>query len=558
MITIRYKKDDLRYIFLMGDGEELRDLEHFLNKIPDYQFLPSYSGVPKPEVFLNKFKTKDDRTVYWCHSGLYKTIWDWCQENNIQCEGIDNNLKYTGFKMSLEEFTDYIKKWNLNLDPRDYQVKAAWLILHYRCSCSQLCTRAGKTLIFYIIARYLLENGCKNVLMVVPSIQLVKQGVQDLNDYKEFFGTETVWAKGEYCEGSNLTIGTFQSLVKRADKRSVKYDPTWFNKFDVVVVDEAHHLVCKSINTIMALQFMKNVFLRFGFTGTMPKEDTIDSFCCHSLMGPTIQDLTSHELIDDGVLAKPIIHQVRINYPGTPELTKEYIRCGEYLCGNDKVIDGKKVLLPKDQQDFTMKYEKTLPYAIKECRKLYDDQEYMSYLVDLCKGKGANLLMLEQMIIHRSSRRLGVMKQILFGLDKNVIVFGHHTAYLKYLRDEFVQAFPDRLVRYIDGSVPVKKREQIVQEMNDNNNVILVASYSCVGTGITFKNVDYGIFAQSFKSEIINRQSIGRLMLKTNEKDKFYIYDLIDKLPTKRLYMQGIAKIKTYKQQQFEYHIEEV
>ena len=91
--------------------------------------------------------------------------------------------------------------------------------------------------------------------------------------------------------------------------------------------------------------------------------------------------------------------------------------------------------------------------------------------------------------------------------------------------------------------------------MLNDTNAILCASYGCCSTGITFKNVDYGIFAQSFKSEIIVLQSIGRGLLKTKTKDTFPIYDIIDVLPTKRLYTQGLAKVRTYKEREFEYKI---
>ena len=68
------------------------------------------------------------------------------------------------------------------------------------------------------------------------------------------------------------------------------------------------------------------------------------------------------------------------------------------------------------------------------------------------------------------------------------------------------------------------KIQEILDEMLNSNNVILVASYGCCGTGLTFKNVDYCIFAQSFKSDIINLQSIGRMLLKTEEKSKAYSF----------------------------------
>lgn len=561
MIKCIYKPTDLRYIFMQSDSpnqEELIKLESYLNKIPQYMFLPSFAGVPKPEVFLNKFKSKTGNIIYWCHSGLADTILTWCKENNIQITGIDDNLKYRNVPETLDEFIKYVDSWQMSITPRPYQYKAAYEILKNRQSLSQLATRAGKTLIAYIVFRYMLEHGAKKILMIVPSIQLVKQGVADFSEYAEFFKTETVWAKGEYCESANLTIGTFQSLVMRADPKSKKYNPKFFKEYDLIMVDECHHLVCKSINTILNQDFIKNAKLRFGFSGTLPEEGTIESFACHSLMGWTIQDIRTYELQNEGYLADINITQIRIKYPECDALTQEYIKCAEYLCSNDKVVDGKKIQLPKEQREFTMQYEKTLPYALEQMKQLYTDEEYKSYLIDLCKAKGSNLLMLEQMLVHRSKKRLNIIDNILSTIDKNCIVFAHHTEYLKFLKKHFENKFPDRIVRIIEGSASIKKREKIIKEMNENNGVILCASYGCCSTGITFKNVDYCIMAQSFKSDIVNKQSIGRGLLKTDSKNTFYVYDLIDNFPTKKIYTQGLAKIKIYKTEKFNYTIKEI
>ena len=119
----------MRYIFLTSDNpKELERLEEHLNRIPQYQFLPSFRGVPTPVCFLNKFRAKDGRLIYWCHSGLWKTVYDWCASNNIAIDGIDSKFKYSDFTMTLEQFQAYVASWNLNLDPYDYQVKAAWLL----------------------------------------------------------------------------------------------------------------------------------------------------------------------------------------------------------------------------------------------------------------------------------------------------------------------------------------------------------------------------------------------------------------------------------------------
>jgi superfamily II DNA or RNA helicase len=108
----------------------------------------------------------------------------------------------------------------------------------------------------------------------------------------------------------------------------------------------------------------------------------------------------------------------------------------------------------------------------------------------------------------------------------------------------------------ITGSTAEKKREKIKTQLNEvDQNAILFASYGCVATGLTFKNIDYCIFAQSFKSKVINFQSIGRGLLLAADKTEFLIYDLIDCLPTKRLENQGKSKAKLYKEYNYDYKI---
>ena len=70
--------------------------------------------------------------------------------------------------------------------------------------------------------------------MIVPSIQLVTQGYNDFKEYAEFFNTECVWGGGKLVESANLTIGTFQSLIKfieipKRGKTNDKYNPKFFN-----------------------------------------------------------------------------------------------------------------------------------------------------------------------------------------------------------------------------------------------------------------------------------------------------------------------------------------
>ena len=139
--------------------------------------------------------------------------------------------------------------------------------------------------------------------------------------------------------------------------------------------------------------------------------------------------------------------------------------------------------------------------------------------------------------------------------DGNCIVLAHHTEYIEYLVKTLTEKFPDRKVLKITGSVTLKKRQKVLDEMLENNNVILVGSFGCISTGITFKNVNYAIFAQSFKSDITIMQSIGRGLLPQPGKDAFYIYDIIDDFPSHQLLKQGKSKIKSYEKQGFKYTV---
>lgn len=553
MITANINDADRRFLFLEGDKSDMASLEKHLNKIPKHMFLPSYSGVPKPEVFLHRF-SRDGRTLFWCHFGLWYEVHQWCSMSGVKLNGADKMKACCArkFDISLEDFTKWVDSLELSKKLRDYQYAAAWKILKFNQSMSQIATRAGKTLIAYIIFRWMIEmEGAHNILMIVPSTQLVKQGVADMSEYKEFFKSETVWAKSELCDSSNLTIGTFQSLVNRLDRKNKNYNPKFFEKFDVVVVDECHKAKCKSIDTILQQPFMKNVKLRFGFSGSLPDKNTIEDFACQSLMGPMIQDIKTKELIDAGYLAKVDFEQIRIRYEDDDALKRLYLACGEYICSN-YASSGSKELLPSSERRFLMQHKKVLPHALKIVKTQRSQQEYIDYLVDLCKGKGSNLLLLEQMVSFECEKRIRVIGDLLLSSDKNFIVFAHHKEYLKHMCDLFSKAMPHKKCMIITGSVSLKKRQQIIDTMEKNDNCILFASYACVGTGITFKNVDFGIFAESFKSKIINKQSVGRGLLLGPEKEYFKVYDIIDCFPTKRIEWQGNTKKKLFENEGFD------
>ena len=109
----------------------------------------------------------------------------------------------------------------------------------------------------------------------------------------------------------------------------------------------------------------------------------------------------------------------------------------------------------------------------------------------------------------------------------------------------------------ITGQTSQKGRDKILESLNDKDNCILCASYACCGTGLTFKNLHYGIFAQSFKSKTINLQSIGRGMLRTDDKSVFNLYDIVDCLPTGKLAEQGRVKYRMYLNEKYTVNVKD-
>jgi type I site-specific restriction endonuclease len=147
--------------------------------------------------------------------------------------------------------------------------------------------------------------------------------------------------------------------------------------------------------------------------------------------------------------------------------------------------------------------------------------------------------------------------------DKNTLILAHHTEYINYITKIIKEKFPNRHIDVITGAVGSNKRDEIKQMLKDNNDCILIASYGTLSTGITLSNLCYGVLFESFKSNVINMQSIGRgLGLKNNSENIFYLYDIIDcfdkKILSNKIYLQGVAKIKKYKEEQYPYKIIDV
>lgn len=590
MIHFVFSEKDTRYLFLKydtpedekwlapnNDYQKQPNLTNYLNLVDPSSRFKNISGPLPVEEFLYEYVQSNGKRIYYCSIGLWQEIYKFFRDNKVEYDGLEPGFFKRSIQHTFQEFKDIVDSWGMKFTPRPYQYECAYKILNWKRSVSELATRAGKTLIAYMIYRYAVEYlGAKRMLMIVPSIDLVQQGFNDFNDYKEFFKMECIWGGGELVESANLTIGTFQSLIKFLEKKTPKgkpnpkYNPDFFNGYDIVFVDETHRAKAAQIKTIISQPFMLDVKIAYGMTGTLPAERTIERFCIHSLIGAKIQEITTAQLKEAGYISNIEIYQYRLKYRNIKKQLKLYIRCAEYCLCNYVEIDNpkklgqkKRVELDKDKQEFLIRYEKSMPKGMQMAKNniyldplksdIMKDIEWTNLLKTMmADSSGANALLVERMMIHFMSERVDILcNEILPKCDKNTLILCHHTEYINYLTDIIEEKFgKEHVVVKITGSVNSKKRNLIKQQLKDNNNCILIASYGCMSTGITLSDLCYGVLFESFKSNVVNMQSIGRGLGLSDIKDKYRLFDIVDcfeKTITNKVFLQGLERIKIYK-----------
>jgi reverse gyrase len=205
-----------------GIAYELR--ETFKFKVPGYQFHPKYRArLWSGDIFLFDIRT---RQIY---RGLVPYIAKFCEERGYDWEY--ENGQYDE-EFSLSEAEQFFKSLNLPIEPRDYQIEAFVHAIRTRRSLLLSPTASGKSLIIYLITRYI---NAKNTLIIVPTISLVSQLASDFDSYGYTSDkyVHRIFAGEDKETDKPITISTWQSLYKLPQK--------YFEKFDLVIGDECLH-----------------------------------------------------------------------------------------------------------------------------------------------------------------------------------------------------------------------------------------------------------------------------------------------------------------------------
>lgn len=195
------------------------------------------------------------------------------------------------------------------MELRDYQVEIINNFLENPQCIQEIATGAGKTVITAALSNAVAPYG--RTIIIVPNKSLVTQTEKDYinmeQDVGVFFGDRKEF-------GRQHTICTWQSLnvLLKNTKNSVG-DCTigeFLEDVACVIVDEVH-MVKGDILKTMLTTIMAKIPLRWGLTGTIPKEPfEFQALKCS--LGPVINQLSASELQDRGVLAQCHVNVVQL------------------------------------------------------------------------------------------------------------------------------------------------------------------------------------------------------------------------------------------------------
>ncbi len=237
---------------------------------------------------------------------------------------------------------------------RDYQVDIINQFLDTPQCVQEIATGADKTLITAALSERVEQYG--RTVVIVPNKDLVRQTAEDYEnmglDVGVYFGDKKEMNKTH-------TICTWQSLntmEKRfRDGLSEISLAEFLQGVVCVMVDEVHQAKADVLKKLLTGPF-SNVPLRWGLTGTIPKEQH-EFFGIRAGLGQVINKLSAHELQEEGVLAE---------------------------CNID-------IVQMQDTVDFP-NYQSELTYLVTDQKRL----NYISGLIDAMSQNGNTLVLVDR------------------------------------------------------------------------------------------------------------------------------------------------------------------
>ena len=506
-MDIQVQRKNAAYIKIKADPGPMRELwEHFTFTVPGYQFMPAY----KRGTWDGKIRLLNPRTgeVY---SGLADKVKEWTEvsEYNFIPESTSfENAPTELDDIDFDEFGQFLVDLNLHsggerITPYDYQLKAIYEALTNKQRLLISPTASGKSLIIYIILRWLQRHSDERIAIVVPTTALVKQMIGDFADYSQY---DDSWNVKDHCHGvmsgtqkvtkHQITVTTWQSFAKFPTKS--------YKEYGAIIGDEAHTFTAKSLTTIM--EKLVNAYYRIGTTGTL-KDSKVHSMVLEGLFGRIVRVTDTRTMIDQGRASELDIKVCRLRYSKNT-----------------------KSILMKDPKNAGRKK----PSYESEIRFINSHEWRNNFIANLA-----------------------------LNLDGNTIVLYKNLDHGKDIYDKIMaKAHEKRKVFLINGKTDTEDRDAVRAIVEKEKNAIIVASLGTFSTGVNIKNIHNIIFGSPTKSFIKVMQSIGRGLRKATDGIGCVFIDIVYDMSTSKwdnfTLKHGADRLKMYIAEKFDYEMQTI
>ena len=234
----------------------------------------------------------------------------------------------------------------------------------------------------------------------------------------------------------------------------------------------------------------------------------------------------------------------RIGTTGTLDEIEVHKLILEGLFGATKKVTSTKDLIKKKTLSSIAIRCLILKYNKQECKEVFEmsyqeeidflvgHPERNKYICNLVKGLTGNTLVLFQFIEKHGNILHSILEDI---IDSSRKIF------------------------FVYGGTDADSRERVRELVEDEKDAIILASYGVYSTGVNIRNIHNIVFASPSKSSIINLQSIGRGLRKSETKEAATLYDISDDLmhSERKNYTLNhfMERVKIYTSEHFPYHI---
>lgn len=326
-ITVRQK--DAVHLVVDCDRSVAKELnQYFTFYVPNYQYTPAY----KKKVWDGQIRLFN-LYKHEIYVGLIDYIKAFAKDRKYTIQIESDTLESTKSDITLEDFSSFVKTLNLKFNPYPHQMAACYHSIKNGRSLLLSPTGSGKSLIIYILLRYFLQFMDSKILIIVPTIGLVNQMINDFKDYSNKHWNvdshvHAIYSGQEKKTNKKIVVSTWQSLYNMPKE--------YFDEFDMVVGDECHLFKSKSLVSLMTK--LKNAQYRFGTTGTLDGTNT-HKLVTEGLFGTVYQVTSTKKLISKNLLSDVEIKCLVLTYP---DETKQNLKRIAYQDELDFLISNEK------------------------------------------------------------------------------------------------------------------------------------------------------------------------------------------------------------------------